>query len=138
MAISLYDVSVTSFLQTLGGVGGFLDRGASHFLDNNVDADAFAETRLFPDMLPFRYQVLSVAHHSLGAIEGVKKGSGRLMGFGHHHRVHERRMFGLSGDRPVTITAVDTEEKIREIIPEVRSLVPDSLILLLGAEQLSV
>lgn len=74
MAISLYDVSVTSFLQTLGGVAGFLDRGASHFLDNNVDADAFVETRLFPDMLPFRYQVLSVTHHSLGAIEGVKAG----------------------------------------------------------------
>src|SRR5450432_2701686 len=74
MAISLYDVSVTSFLQTLGGVAGFLDRGASHFQDNNIDADAFVETRLFSDMLPFRFQILSVAHHSLGAIEGVRAG----------------------------------------------------------------
>jgi uncharacterized protein len=74
MAISLYDVSVTNFLQTLGGVAGFLDRGLSHFQDNNIDADEFVETRLFPDMLPFRFQILSVAHHSQGAIEGVKAG----------------------------------------------------------------
>ncbi|MBP7660254.1 MAG: DUF1993 domain-containing protein, partial [Burkholderiaceae bacterium] len=26
------------------------------------------------DMLPFRFQIESVAHHSLGAIEGMKKG----------------------------------------------------------------
>jgi hypothetical protein len=74
MAISLYDVSVRSFLQTLTGVAGFLDRGASHFQESNIDADEFVETRLFPDMAPFRFQVLSVAHHSLGAIEGVKAG----------------------------------------------------------------
>jgi len=30
MAISLYDISVTSFLQTLGGVAGFLDKGLAH------------------------------------------------------------------------------------------------------------
>jgi uncharacterized protein len=75
MAISLYEVSVTNFLQTLGGVAGFLDRGASHFQDNNIDADAFVETRLFADMLPFRFQILSVAHHSQGAIAGAKAGS---------------------------------------------------------------
>ncbi len=74
MAISLYDVTVANFLQTLTGVAGFLDRGLSHFQDNNVDPDAFVETRLFDDMLPFRFQILSVAHHSLGAIEGVKAG----------------------------------------------------------------
>jgi hypothetical protein len=28
MAISLYDISVASFLQTLGGVAGFLDKGS--------------------------------------------------------------------------------------------------------------
>ncbi len=74
MAISLYDASVVSFLQTLGGVAGFLDRGLSHFQDTNIDTQDIVETRLFPDMLPFWFQVSSVAHHSLGAIEGVKKG----------------------------------------------------------------
>jgi uncharacterized protein len=74
MAISLYDLSVTSFLQVLGGVGGFLDRGLAHCMDNGLDPEEIVETRLFPDMLPFRFQVQSVAHHSRGAIEGVKAG----------------------------------------------------------------
>jgi hypothetical protein len=74
MATSLYDLSVTSYLQTLGGVAGFLDRGLAHFEENNTDPDEICDTRLYPDMLPFRFQIGSVAHHSLGAIEGVKKG----------------------------------------------------------------
>jgi uncharacterized protein len=75
MAISLYDVSVASFLQTLGAVSGFLDRGLAHCRDNNIDPEEIVETRLHGDMLPFRFQLISVAHHSIGAIEGVKKGS---------------------------------------------------------------
>ena len=74
MAISLYDVSVGSFLQTLGAVSGFLDRGLAHCRDNNLDPEEIVETRLYGDMLPFRFQLISVAHHSAGAIEGVKKG----------------------------------------------------------------
>jgi hypothetical protein len=74
MAIALYDVSVANYLQTLGGVAGFLEKALAHFTANKVDIDEIVETRLFPDMLPFRFQVQSVAHHSLGAIEGVKKG----------------------------------------------------------------
>ncbi|MFD1192281.1 DUF1993 domain-containing protein [Phenylobacterium conjunctum] len=74
MAISLYDVSVTNFLQTVTGVAGFLDRGLSHCQDNNIDPESIVDTRLFPDMLPFRFQIISVAHHSLGALEGVKAG----------------------------------------------------------------
>ena len=75
MAISLYDASVVSFLQVLGGVAGVLDRGLSHCTDNNIDTIEIVETRLFPDMLPFRYQVLSTVHHSIGAIEAVKVGT---------------------------------------------------------------
>ena len=30
MAISLYDVTVLSYLQTLGGVAGFMERGLKH------------------------------------------------------------------------------------------------------------
>ena len=77
MAISLYDVSVTSFLQVLGGVSGFLDRGLTHCQDNGVDPESIVATRLIETMLPFRFQVISVAHHSLGAIEGVQAGGFR-------------------------------------------------------------
>jgi hypothetical protein len=74
VAIALYDLSVANYLQTLGAVVGFLETGLAHFTTNHVDLDEIVETRLAPDMLPFRFQLQSVAHHSLGAIEGVKKG----------------------------------------------------------------
>ena len=56
------------------------------------------------------------------------------MGFGHHHRLHHKGLFGITDDRPITITVVDTEEKIHGLLPEVRSLVPDALMLLVNAE----
>ncbi len=74
MAIPLYDVSVASFLQVLGGVAGFLDKGLTHCTANNIDLKELVETRLHPDMLPFRFQVIAVAHHSLGAIQGAQAG----------------------------------------------------------------
>jgi hypothetical protein len=58
----------------VGAVVGFLEKGLAHFTAERVDLDAIVETRLFPDMLPSRFQLQSVAHHSLGAIDGVKRG----------------------------------------------------------------
>jgi hypothetical protein len=74
---SLYDFSVASYLQTLGGVAHFMDKGLSHFAANNIDPSEVVETRLFPDMLPFRFQVQSVWFHSLGALEALKSGTFR-------------------------------------------------------------
>jgi len=74
MAISLFDLTVPTYLQTLGAVSGFLDRGLSHFQENNVDPDEIVETRLFENMLPFKFQIWSVAHHSKGALDGLKAG----------------------------------------------------------------
>ena len=74
MAIPLYELSVANYLQTLGAVVGFLEKGLAHFTAHQVDLDEIVETRLAPDMLPFRFQLQSVAHHSLGAIDGVKNG----------------------------------------------------------------
>jgi hypothetical protein len=74
MAVDLYDFTVGSYLQTLGAVGGYLQRGLDHCRDNNIEPDEIVETRLWSDMLPFRFQIVSVAHHSRGAIDGVKAG----------------------------------------------------------------
>ena len=74
MTVSLYELSVSNYLQTLGAVAGFLEKASGHFRDNNVALDEIVETRLYPDMLPFRFQVQSVVHHSLGAIEGLRQG----------------------------------------------------------------
>jgi uncharacterized protein len=74
MPASLYDISVATYLQTLGAMSGVLERGFAHCRDAGVDPESIVETRLWGDMLPFRFQIVSVAHHSLGAIEGVKAG----------------------------------------------------------------
>ena len=74
MAISLYDISVRSFLQTLDAVSGFLDKGLAHFQASGVDPESIVEARLFPDMRPFRFQIQLVAHHSFGAVEAVRSG----------------------------------------------------------------
>ena len=74
MAISLYDITVTSFLQVLGGVAGVMDKGAAHCKANNIDLQSVVETRLIGDMLPFAFQIASVAHHSLGALAGAQAG----------------------------------------------------------------
>ena len=48
MAVSLYDLSVTNYLQTLGAVEGFVAKSLSHFNDNKVDANEVADVRLAP------------------------------------------------------------------------------------------
>lgn len=74
MAISLYDISVRSFLQTLGGVAHFMEKGRVHCEANGISLATLVETRVHEDMLPFRFQVVSVCHHSKGALEGLKAG----------------------------------------------------------------
>ena len=75
MSISLYDVSVATYLQVLGGVTGFLEKGKVHCEDRGMALGEIVATSLYPDMLPFRFQVVSVVHHSLGAIKGLQAGS---------------------------------------------------------------
>jgi hypothetical protein len=52
MAFSLYDASVANYLQTLGAVTGFLDRGLSHCKEKGVNPEEIVR----------------------GAIEAVQKG----------------------------------------------------------------
>ena len=75
MAISLYDVSVAGFLQALTGVAGFLDKAKAHFESAGTDLNEIVEARIHPDMWPLRNQIVSVVHHSAGAIAGVKAGT---------------------------------------------------------------
>ena len=53
------------------------------------------------------------------------------MGFGSHGKVHRKRLFGVSDDKPIVITVVDEEHKIREILPEIRGMVKEGLVVLL-------
>ena len=74
MPVSLYDASVGTYLQILASVEGVLDKGREHCEANGIDLGEVVEMRLIDDMLPFRFQLISVTHHSLGAIQGVEAG----------------------------------------------------------------
>ena len=74
MAVSFYDVSIATYLQTLGGVINFLEKGREHCEANGIDLKQVVETRLIPDMNPFRFQVFTVAHMTSGALKALQNG----------------------------------------------------------------
>ena len=74
MAVSLHDISVGSYLQVLGGVAKFLDKGAAFLEEKGIDPQEIVAMSLHPDMRPFQFQLKSVAHHSAGAIRGIREG----------------------------------------------------------------
>jgi len=57
-----------------------------------------------------------------------------IMGFGSHRKVHHKRLFGISDDKPVVISVVDTESNLRPLLPELRAMVKEGLLVLLDAE----
>lgn len=57
-----------------------------------------------------------------------------LMGYGKHGKVHRKRLFGVSDDRPVIITAIDDEARIRSILTELKAVVVEGLITLQEVE----
>lgn len=74
MSFSLYAATVPSYLQILGSVAGLLDKAEAFCNSKGTDPQDIIQARLADDMLPFTYQVKSTAVHSLGAIEGVRRG----------------------------------------------------------------
>jgi hypothetical protein len=66
MATTFHDLSVRCYLQTLSGVAGFLAKGLAHCQEHGIDPGEIVETRLYPDMFAFSFQ--------LGAIRGIEEG----------------------------------------------------------------
>ena len=75
MAVSLYDVTVPSFEQTLAAMEGVLEKGLAFCSEQGLESADLVGMRLYEDMLPLHFQVVSVWHHSLGALRGVQEGS---------------------------------------------------------------
>jgi hypothetical protein len=74
MTTSLYDLSVGTYLQTVGAVEKFLEKARAHFAEAGTNPDDLVSHRLYNNMAPLSFQIVSVAHHSIGAVEGVKRG----------------------------------------------------------------
>ena len=88
------------------------------------EADRWHDTTLY-HALVHRLRQLDIA--------GATAHAG-IIGFGHHKRLHHKGLLGIADDRPVTVMAVDAEQKLRAVLPEVRDMVKEGLILLLNAE----
>jgi hypothetical protein len=74
MSIPFYDASVGAYQQVLDSVAGILDKGATFAAESEVSLDDIVHTRLRDDMMPFHFQVVSVCHHSWGALQGMRDG----------------------------------------------------------------
>ena len=74
MAFSLYAATIPSYRQTLEAVFGLLGKAEAFCTDKGIAPHDIIQARLAEDMLPFAYQVKATTTHSLGAIEGLRKG----------------------------------------------------------------
>jgi uncharacterized protein len=74
MGFSLYAATIPTYQQILGAVSGPLGAAEAFCAERGIAPEAIIQARLADDMQPFAYQVKSTAVHSLGAIEGVRRG----------------------------------------------------------------
>jgi len=57
-----------------------------------------------------------------------------LIGYGAQNRVHRSGILGLSKDLPIMLSVIDTEEKIRGVLPVLDEMVDEGLIALSDVE----
>ena len=74
MPLTLHAALVPSFAQLLRSTLGLVGKAELFCAERGVPPAAIIDARLIEDMLPFAYQVKSVAVHSQGALEGVRAG----------------------------------------------------------------
>lgn len=74
MPLSLHAAFVPSALQILGTTHGLIDKAEAWCSDQGSEPGELIGACLHDEMLPFAYQVKSVADHTGGAIEGLRAG----------------------------------------------------------------
>ena len=84
------------------------------------------ETDTWGDLALYEAIVRKLVHSD---ISGATVHAG-IMGYGSHYKVHRKRLFGVTDDRPITIAVIENEEKLRRVIPEIRPMMEEGLIVL--------
>lgn len=74
MPSALYDATVGAFIHGQGQMLRLLRKAEEFCGEQGIPPDAILQRRLIADMHPFAYQVKSTRIHSLGAVEGVRRG----------------------------------------------------------------
>ncbi|MEX2110228.1 MAG: DUF190 domain-containing protein [Gemmatimonadaceae bacterium] len=77
--------------------------------------------------MPLYEQIVEILRKRKYAGATVFRG---IMGFGATSRVHREHIFGLSLDLPIVIECVETEERIKAILPELDEIISGGLITL--------
>lgn len=75
---------------------------------------------------PLYTEIVHRAHARGLAGASVLRG---IEGYGASSHIHTTRMLSLSEDLPIVIIIVDTEEKIRDFLPELDELVGEGLVI---------
>jgi PII-like signaling protein len=57
-----------------------------------------------------------------------------LTGYGAHRGVHHRGMIGLPHDKPTAVVVIDSEAKLRAVLPALRPMIVQGLVVLADAE----
>lgn len=126
MNASFYDMSVATYLQTLGGVSNVLNKGAEHAATAGIDLEELVRFKLRDDMLPFSFQLISVWHHSLGAIRGMQEGK----------FAPPPKMGDMTWDKCLGLVTEATEALQAESADAIEALGEQSLVFHLGGNEI--
>ncbi len=74
MPLSLHDAFVPSAHQIVTACEALIAKAEAHCTEHGVDPAELIAAQLAPDMATVPFQVFSVAHHTAGAIAGVRAG----------------------------------------------------------------
>ena len=76
---------------------------------------------------PLYHEIVHRAHQAGLAGASVLRG---IEGYGASSRIHTTRILSLSQDLPVAILIVDTEERVRQFLPQLDELVSEGLVII--------
>jgi hypothetical protein len=74
MTISLFDLSVPTFLQTVRAIDVCLEKAVVHCHKTGTDPDKLVNARLFPDMAPFFFQIECIDNYSVWGLDAIRGG----------------------------------------------------------------
>jgi len=57
-----------------------------------------------------------------------------VMGYGAGGRIHKKGLFGVTDEKPVIITAIDSDESLRAVLPEILPMVKEGVVALSDTE----
>ena len=74
MSIKINQASLETYKQILPAALQILNKAKAHFEETGTDLEDRVQARLYEDMAPFSFQVFSIVHHSVGALNALKSG----------------------------------------------------------------